>query len=116
LCIGFNGWFDNIKMSTVDGYCTMAKNSKRIIWPIYLDAHKTRKDGRILAKKDSIGAPGIDEIMQAALELGLNPSCEDEKMYPRFWWDYKGRVLIAIDGNKRDAMRQIAHKIKAMRA
>src|SRR5450756_1117701 len=83
-------------MSTVDGYCTMAKNSKRIIWPIYLDAHKTRKDGRVLAKKDSIGAPGIDEIMQAAMELGLNPSCEDEKMYPRFWWDYKGRVLIAI--------------------
>jgi signal recognition particle subunit SRP19 len=91
LCIGFNGWFDNIKMSTVDGYCTMAK-------------------------KDSIGAPGTDEIMQAARELGLNPSCEDEKMYPKSWLDDKGRVHIELDGNKRDAMRQIAHKIKAMRA
>ncbi|HEX7514425.1 MAG TPA: signal recognition particle subunit SRP19/SEC65 family protein [archaeon] len=94
----------------------MAKNSKRIIWPIYLNAHKTRKDGRVLAKKDSIGAPGIDEIMQAARELGLNPSCEYEKMHPKSWWDYKGQVHIELDGNKRDAMRQIAHKIKAMRA
>jgi len=103
-------------MSAVDGYCTMAKNSKRIVWPVYLDAHKTRKEGRILAKKDSIGAPGIDEITQAAKELGLNPSSENEKMYPRSWWEYKGRVLIELDGNKRDAMRQIAHKIKSMRA
>jgi signal recognition particle subunit SRP19 len=103
-------------MFTVDGYCIMGKNSKRIVWPAYLDAHKTRKDGRILAKKDSIGAPSIDEIMQAAKELRLNPSCEDEKMYPRSWWEYTGRVLIELDGNKRDAMRQIAYKIKAIRA
>ncbi|MGZ4927956.1 MAG: signal recognition particle subunit SRP19/SEC65 family protein [Halobacteriota archaeon] len=103
-------------MSTVGGYSKMAKNSKRIIWPIYLDSHKTRKNGRVLAKKDSISAPGIDEIMQAAGELGLNPSCENEKMYPRSWWEYKGRVLIKLDGNKRDAMKQIAHKIKAIRA
>src|SRR5665647_1953456 len=70
----------------------MAKNSKRIVWPVYMDAHKTRKEGRILAKKDSLGAPDIDEIMRAAKELGLNPSCEDEKMYPRSWWERKGRV------------------------
>jgi signal recognition particle subunit SRP19 len=94
----------------------MAKNSKRIVWPVYMDAHKTRKEGRILAKKDSLGAPDIDEIMRAAKELGLNPSCEDEKMYPRSWWEHKGRVLIDLDDSKRDAMRQIAHRIKSMRA
>ncbi len=94
----------------------MAKNSKRIVWPIYMDAHKTRKEGRILAKKESIGAPVIDEIMRAAKELGLNPSCEDEKMYPRSWWEHKGRVLIDLDDSKRGAMRQIAHRIKSMRA
>jgi signal recognition particle subunit SRP19 len=94
----------------------MAKSSKRIVWPIYFDAHKTRKEGRILAKKDSIGAPSIDEIMRAAKELGLNPSREDEKMYPRFWWGYKGRVLVDLGGSKRGAMRQIAQKIKSIRA
>jgi signal recognition particle subunit SRP19 len=94
----------------------MAKNSKRIVWPVYMDAHKTRKEGRILAKKDSLGAPVIDEIMRAAKELGLNPSCEDEKMYPQSWWEHKGRVLIDLDDSKRDAMRQIAHRIKSMRA
>jgi len=94
----------------------MAKNSKRIVWPINLDSHKTRNEGRILARKDAIGAPDIDEIMHAAKELGLNPSREDEKMYPRFWWEYKGRVLIDVDGSKREAIRQIAHKIKSIRA
>ena len=94
----------------------MAKNSKRIVWPVYMDAYKTRKEGRILAKKDSLGAPVIDEIMRAAKELGLNPSCEDEKMYPQSWWEHKGRVLIDLDDSKRDAMRQIAHRIKSMRA
>jgi signal recognition particle subunit SRP19 len=93
----------------------MAKSSKRIIWPVYIDAHKTRKEGRILAKKDSIGAPDVNEIMSVATELGLKPSCEDDKMYPRFWWDYKGRVLIDCEGSKRGATRQIAHGIKSLR-
>jgi signal recognition particle subunit SRP19 len=93
----------------------MAKISKRIIWPVYIDTHKTRKEGRILAKKDSIGAPDVKEIMSAAAELGLKPSCEDDKMYPRFWWEYKGRVLISCEGSKRDAMRQIARRIKSLR-
>jgi len=94
----------------------MAKNLKRIVWPIYMDAHKTRKEGRMLAKKDSVGAPDIKEIMRAAKELGLKPSCEDEKMYPRFWWEHKGRILVDFEGSKRDATRQIAHRIKSLRA
>ena len=88
----------------------MAKNPKRIVWPINLDSHKTRKEGRILAKKEAIGAPDIDEIVQAAKELGLNPSREDDKMYPRFWWEYKGRVLIDVDGSKREAIRQTCRR------
>jgi len=93
----------------------MAKNSKRIVWPIYMDAHKTRKEGRILAKRDSVGAPDIKEIISAAQELGLKPSCEEKKMYPRFWWEHKGRILVDFKGSKRDATRQIAHRIKSLR-
>jgi signal recognition particle subunit SRP19 len=94
----------------------MAKNPKRIVWPIYMDAHKTRKEGRILAKRDSVGTPDVKEIMRAANELGLKPSCEDEKMYPKFWWDHKGRILVDFEGSKRDATRQIAHRVKLLRA
>jgi len=94
----------------------MVKSTKNIIWPVYIDAHKTRKEGRILAKGDSVGAPDIKEIVSAAQELGLNPMYEEEKAYPRLWWEHKGRLRINVNGAKREAIRQIARAIKASRA
>ena len=88
----------------------MAKTTKNVVWPVYIDAHKTRKEGRIIAKGDSVGAPDIKEIVRAAQELGLNPT------YPRLWWEHKGRLLIDVNGAKREAIRQIARAIKASRA
>jgi signal recognition particle subunit SRP19 len=94
----------------------MPKNVKRIVWPVYMDAHKTRKKGRILAKKDSIGAPELKEIIRAAHELGLEPLAEEGKMYPRFWWEHGGRVLIDSSSKKREAVKQIAQRIRSFRA
>ena len=94
----------------------MAKTTKKVVWPVYIDAHKTRKEGRILAKGDSVGAPDIKEIVRAAQELGLSHTYEDGKAYPRLWWEHKGRVLIEVNSAKREALRQIARAIKASRA
>jgi len=94
----------------------MAKITKKVVWPVYIDAHKTRKEGRTLAKGDSVGAPDIKEIDRAAQELGLRPTFENEKAYPRLWWEHKGRLLIDVNGAKREALRQIARAIKASRA
>ena len=93
----------------------MPRNVKRIVWPVYMDAHKTRKEGRILAKKDSIGAPELKEIIRAAQELGLEPVAEEAKMYPRFWWEHRGRVLIDASSKKREAVKKIARQIKVYR-
>ena len=89
---------------------------RRVIWPAYIDGLKTRKQGRILAKKDSVGSPGAREIVRAASEMGLEPSLEDEKMYPRGWWEQRGCVLIESNSTKRELLRQIAHRIKNARA
>jgi len=94
----------------------MVKSTKNIVWPVYIDAHKTRNEGRILAKGDSVGAPDIKEIVRAAQELGFNPTYDDEKAYPRLWWEHKGRLHIDVNGARRDAIRQIARAIKASRA
>jgi signal recognition particle subunit SRP19 len=96
--------------------CCKMDRQRKVLWPVYIDGHKTRKQGRILAKKDSVTAPGIKEIVRAAAELGLDPSCEDEKMYPRGWWEQTGRALVQSDSTKRDTIRQIARKIKITRA
>ncbi|MDD1720993.1 MAG: signal recognition particle protein Srp19, partial [Euryarchaeota archaeon] len=51
--------------------------------------------------------------MHAARQLGLDPSYEDGKSFPRFWWEHKGRVLIDAKGSKRQAIRQIALNIRS---
>ena len=94
----------------------MPKPSQRIIWPVYLDAQKTRKQGRILSKKEAVSAPDIKEIMHAARQLGLDPSYEEGKSFPRLWWEHKGRVLVDVKGPKRQAIRQIALSIHSSRA
>jgi len=91
------------------------KDHKKRRLPVYIDAHKTRKEPDH-SKGDSVGAPDIKEIVRAAQELGLNPTYEDEKAYPRLWWEHKGRLLIDVNGAKREAIRQIARTIKASRA
>ncbi len=94
----------------------MPKPSKRIIWPTYIDAQKTRKQGRVLSKKEAVSAPDIKEMISAARQLGLDPLYEEGKSYPRLWWEHKGRILVDAKGSKRHAMRQIALSIQSSRA
>ncbi len=94
----------------------MPKPSKRIIWPTYIDAQKTRKQGRVLSKKEAVNAPDVKEIMSAARQLGLDPTLEEGKSFPRLWWEHKGRILVDAQGPKRQAIRQIASSIRSSRA
>jgi signal recognition particle subunit SRP19 len=94
----------------------MPKMSQRVIWPANIDALKTRKEGRIISKNDAIKSPNIGEIETAAKELGLNPTCEPSKSYPRSWWEKSGRVSIDNTMSRHEAAKMIAQKIKARRA
>ncbi len=94
----------------------MPRHSKRIVWPAYIDAQKTRKQGRILAKREAVSAPDVKEIINAARQLGLDPFYEEDKSFPRLWWEHKGRGLIDAKGSNRQAIRQIASKIHSSRA
>jgi signal recognition particle subunit SRP19 len=85
--------------------------SKHIIWPVYLDATKSRGEGRILSMKDSIKSPVLREIEKAALELNLAPVVESEKAYPKSWWVKSGRVIVNKKAQKSIISKQIAAKI-----
>jgi len=93
----------------------MPKISKRVIWPSNIDALKTKKEGRIISKNDAVKSPTIDEIERAAQELGLNPTSEPSKSYPRTWWEKSGRVLVDNTVPRYEAARIISQKIKALR-
>ncbi len=90
----------------------MLKDKTRlVIWPIYMDATKSRAEGRILSMKDSVKSPVLKEIEKAAVELNLAPVVETDKAHPKSWWVKSGRVLVDRKGPKSVITKQIAQKI-----
>ncbi len=93
----------------------LKEKNKLIIWPVYMDATKSRREGRILSMKDSVKSPVLKEIEKAASELKLNPETEADKAHPKSWWVVSGRVLVDKKGPKSVMAKQIAQKINKMR-
>lgn len=94
----------------------MKDKGKLVIWPAYIDQTRSRSNGRIISRKSSVKEPQLNEIKNAALELGLNPEVEPEKAYPKSWWEVSGRVLVDNKGPKSVIAKQIAAGIKKIRA
>ncbi len=86
-----------------------------VIWPVYIDSTKSRSKGRKLPRELCIPNPRVDEIVEAAKLLGLDPIVE-EKSYPREWWVYDKRVVVLKQGSKRETLKLIAEKVKELRS
>lgn len=93
----------------------MKDKGKLVIWPAYIDQTKSRSSGRIISRKNAIKEPHLNEIKEAAKQLGLEPEVEPEKAYPKTWWEVSGRVLVEDKGPKSVIAKQIAASIKKMR-
>lgn len=93
----------------------MRDKGKLVIWPIYLDQTKSRSRGRIISRKNAIKEPQLNEIKEAARQLGLSPEVEPQKAYPKSWWEVSGRVLVDDKGPKSVIAKQIASTIKKAR-
>jgi len=93
----------------------MKDRGKLVIWPAYIDQTRSRSSGRIISRKNSIKDPHLNEIKEAARQLGLNPEVEPEKAYPKSWWEVSGRVLVDDKGPKSVIVKQISLSIKKMR-
>lgn len=86
-----------------------------VVWPSYIDAEKSRRMGRRISKKKAVPEPSIKEIAEAARELNIEPRVEEEKAYPREWWEAKGRVLIMKSMPKTKLLENIAEAINKKR-
>lgn len=89
--------------------------AKLVIWPVYLDATKSRAEGRVLSMKDAVKSPVLKEIEKAASELHLAPVVEADKAHPKSWWVVSGRVLVDKKAPKSIMVKQIAQKIIKVR-
>ncbi|MEA2074204.1 MAG: signal recognition particle subunit SRP19/SEC65 family protein [Euryarchaeota archaeon] len=88
---------------------------KIVIWPAYLTAGKTKREGRIVARKYAVKSPKVEEIGTVARTLNLEPEVEKEKAYPKTHWDKSGRVLVTKRGRKGEIVREITKGIKELR-
>ncbi len=93
----------------------LKEKNKLVIWPLYIDATKSRAEGRLLSMKDAVKSPVLKEIEKAAQELNLNPVVEADKAHPKSWWVVSGRVLVDKKGPKSIIAKQIAQKINKNR-
>ncbi|MDI9619815.1 MAG: signal recognition particle subunit SRP19/SEC65 family protein [Candidatus Nezhaarchaeota archaeon] len=85
-----------------------------MIYPCYLDSTKTRSGGRKVPKKLAVSSPKIEEIHQAARELGLDPSIEG-KAHPSWWWEEPGRVSVKKVMQKSKILLLVAQKVSEKR-
>jgi signal recognition particle subunit SRP19 len=94
----------------------MRRRGKTIIWPQYFDSKRTRKFGRRLSKEYALPLPSIDEMFEAAKNLGYEPEIDDGAKFPRTWWDPPGLLLVQSHGQKKIfIMEKMAPKIIQLR-
>ncbi len=85
----------------------MRKLDKVIIWPVYFDSSKARKNGRRVPKNLAVQLPKITEVKDAADRLGLKSEVKLEAHYPRTPWATTGMLLV----EKKEAKEKIIQKI-----
>ena len=94
----------------------MRKQEKIIIWPIYFDAGKTRKEGRRVPKDLAVPAPKSLEIEAVAAKLGLEPELISDKGYPKTPWNRMGMILVEKQKSKEQVINRIAIKLQKLRS
>jgi signal recognition particle subunit SRP19 len=81
-----------------------------------MNSKRTRKEGRKINKKDAVSEPKLTEISRAARKLNLNSKTEDNKSYPKFWWENSGRIIIERENiSKNKVLTEISQTIKSLR-
>jgi signal recognition particle subunit SRP19 len=85
----------------------MKKLDKAIIWPVYFDSSRTRKEGRRIPKNMAVQSPKILEVKEAVDRLGLKNEVNLEAHFPKMPWAKTGMLFV----EKKEAKEKIIQKI-----
>ncbi|MFC3959890.1 signal recognition particle subunit SRP19 [Halovivax cerinus] len=91
---------------------------ENVIWPAYLDADRSRNEGRRVPRDIAVPEPTVEEIAKAVQQVGYDASVERDKAYSREPWTHRGRVVVrgADDSTKNDLVQAVAAYVGAMRS
>ena len=84
---------------------------KVIIWPIYFDVNKTRKEGRRIPKNIAVQAPKIFEVQQAVEKLGLKNEINLDAHFPKMPWAKSGMLYVEKNEPKEQIIEKIAKQL-----
>jgi signal recognition particle subunit SRP19 len=89
---------------------------ENVIWPAYLDAERSRSEGRRIPEDLAVPDPTVDEIASAVQQVGYDAVIERDKTYPREY-EPRGRVVVkgADDASKSDLLGAVAAYVAALR-
>ncbi len=93
----------------------MRKQKKTILWPVYFDSSRTRKEGRKIPKSIGVPNPNLAELQRAAEGLKLKPEVEVNVTHSTIPWRKTGRVWVQKKGTKMQTLMKIAKEIIANR-
>lgn len=90
---------------------------ENVIWPVYIDASKSRSEGRRVPLDAAVEEPTVDEIAEAVQQVGYDAVIERDVTHPREW-DARGRVLVkgAEDSTKNDLVQAVAAYVGILRS
>ena len=91
------------------------KDDTYTIWPAYIDASKTRSNGRKIPRKIAIENPTVREIYLVAQAFKYEPILNSSARYSRAWWEEPGYVKIIKKDKKNKALQKIALGVKKLR-
>ena len=94
----------------------MRKQEKVIVWPVYFDQTKTRKNGRRVPKSLTVRHPKIVEVTTAVAKIGLEYEVAPDVGYPKTPWLRTGMILVEKEGSKEQVIRRIANQLLKIRS
>ncbi|MEM3715758.1 MAG: signal recognition particle subunit SRP19/SEC65 family protein [Candidatus Bathyarchaeia archaeon] len=90
----------------------MRRRDSIVLWPVYFDSTKTRREGRRLPKKFCVPSPNVAMLENAVRNLGLSYEVQQEAFYPRLPWIKMGSIIVRKSGeSKSRVMRRIASEL-----
>jgi len=90
-------------------------DGKILVWPANLDSTKTRLEGRKIPKGQSVQAPRLDELAEAARRLSIQAEVTPQKSRPRNWWERTGYITVP-KSPRTELLRSLASEVRKIRA
>ncbi|MEM1586375.1 MAG: signal recognition particle subunit SRP19/SEC65 family protein [Candidatus Bathyarchaeia archaeon] len=90
----------------------MRRKDSIILWPVYFDLLKPRREGRRLPKKLCVQSPNILMLEKAVKNLGLNYEIFPEARYPRVAWVKSGFIAVGKSGKRKSQiLKEVASEL-----